>query len=202
MAASHLSASRGDLELRGAGIAEADVDVVRILAAHGDGNLTLGLVRIAEETAHLLAEHVGSLDLPDLEELPEAAADLLATHAGPLSVNESLLAGSCELHRRLARHPSIWVCPLTIYGHELAEAAEGKDPESVAANADGMTFFAGGRSDYYGDEGASVLAIFRKAPWEPFCVVAGIELGEDYSDTAYYFVGTKRQVLNRISGLE
>jgi len=200
--ASHLAASRGDLELRGTGIAEANVDVVRTLAAHGDGSLTLGLVRITEGTAQLLAEHVGSLDLPDLEELPEAAADLLATHAGPLSVNESLLAGSCELHRRLARHPSIWVCPLTIYEHELAEAAEGKAPESVAASADGMTFFAGATSDYYGDEGAKVLAIFRKAPWKPFCVVEGVCIGEEYRDTAYYFVGTKKQVLNRISGLE
>ncbi len=201
-AAGHLSASRGDLELRGAGIAEADVDVVRALAAHIDGSLTLGLVRMTEEGARLLARHVGSLELPDLEELPEAAANLLATHAGPLSVNESLLAGSCELHRRLARHPSIWASPLTICEHELAEAADGKAPESVAASADGMAFYAGGNSDYYGDEGARVLAIFRKAPWKPFCVVQGISLGEEYRDTVYYFVGTKKEVLNRISGLD
>lgn len=198
--ASHLAASRGDLELRGAGIAEANERVVRALAAHVDGSLKLGLIRMTEETAQLLARHDGLLDLPDLEELPEAAADSLAKHAGALSVNESLLAGSCELHSRLARHPSIWVSPLAIDEGALSLAAEGKDPESVAALADGYSFFTGA-SDYYGDITETVLKMLSQAPLKPICIVNGIGLGEQYAGLTYYFIGTKKQVLDRISAL-
>ena len=199
-AASHLAASRGDLELSGSCIANAAEDIVRALAAHDGGSLTLGIMELTRNSASLLAGRACPLVLPDLEALAEDAADVLSTYGGPLSVNESLLANSCDLHQRLVRHPSIWVSPVAICEGDTAIAAEGKDPEAVVAAADGFSFFTES-CEYYGDVTEAVLKMFCKAPWKPICSVNGLWLGEQYQGRTYYFIGTKKQVLDRIAEL-
>jgi hypothetical protein len=199
-AANHLAASRGDLELSGSGIVNAAEEVVRALSAHVGGTLRLGLVELTKSSARILAGRASPLALPDLEALAEDAADELSTYGGPLSVNESLLASSCDLHQRLVRHPSIWVSPVVISEGETAMAAEGKDPEEVVAAADGFSFFSES-CEYYGDVTEAVLKMFSKAPWKPMCSVNGLWLGEQYQGRTYYFIGTKKQVLHRIAEL-